>query len=151
MTSSLYPLPASREQIAALIPHQGSMCLLDEVSEATADAIVCVARSYTSPKNPLRRDGRLSAVALCEYGAQAMAVHGGMTARATGRSPPSGWLVALRDVQLRVASVDADGVLEVEARRLAESEAVWQYEFAVARAGQVLATGRATVMLQRNG
>lgn len=151
MTSTLQPLPVSREQIAALIPHQGSMCLLDEVREATGDAIVCIARSYTSQENPLRRDGRLSAATLCEYGAQAMAVHGGMAARAAGQSPPSGWLVALRDVHLRVACVAADGVLEVGARRLAAGEAAWQYEFAVTQAGQVLATGRATVMLQGNG
>lgn len=150
MTANLSPLPTSRQQIAALIPHQGSMCLLDEVTAVTADAIVCLSRSYTSADNPLRRNGRLPAVALCEYGAQAMAVHGGMAARSAGQPPPSGWLVALRDVRLELADVGVGGILEVSARRLAASDAVWQYEFAVAREGRMLANGRATVMLQRD-
>ena len=123
--------------------------MLDEVREATADTIVCVARSHASPENPLRRDGRLSAVNLCEYGAQAMAVHGGMAAQAAGLQPPSGWLAALRDVRLNVAHVEAEGEIKVRARRLAESDAVWQYEFAVTQAGHLLASGRATVMLKR--
>ena len=91
-------LPATRAQIAARIPHQGARC------------------------NPLRREGQLSAVMLCEYGAQAMAVHGGIVAHAAGSRPPAGWLVALREVQLTVASVEADGELEVVARRLAASD-----------------------------
>ncbi len=124
------------------------MCLLDEVREATAEMLVCVSRSHASADNPLRREGRLSAVNLCEYGAQAMAVHGGMAAQAIGLKPPPGLLVALRDVQLRVACVEA-GELKISARRLAESDTVWQYEFAVTQAGRLLASGRATVMLKR--
>lgn len=142
-------LPATREQIAALVPHQGAMCLLDEVKESTDESVRCVSRSYSSPDNPLRREGRLSAVMLCEYGAQAMAVHGGISANAAGRRPPAGWLVALREVQLNVATVEAAGELEVVARRLAASDTAWQYEFAVTQAGHLLARGRATVKLVR--
>jgi predicted hotdog family 3-hydroxylacyl-ACP dehydratase len=125
------------------------MCLLDEVKDVTADTVVCISRSHSSPDNPLRRAGRLPAVALCEYGAQAMAVHGGMATQASGQQPPSGWLVTLRDVRLNVAFVKAIGELEVAARRLAESDTAWQYEFTVTRAGQLLASGRATVALKR--
>lgn len=142
-------LPATRAQIAALIPHQGAMCLLDEVKESTDDIVRCVSRSHASPDNPLRREGQLSAVMLCEYGAQAMAVHGGIAAQAAGRRPPAGWLVSLREVQLAVASVEAAGELEVVARRLAASDTAWQYEFAVTQAGHLLARGRATVRLVR--
>ncbi len=142
-------LPVTREQIAALIPHQGAMCLLDEVAESTDDSVRCLSRSYSSSDNPLRREGRLSAVMLCEYGAQAMAVHGGISARAAGRRPPAGWLVALRDVQFHVAIVEAAGELEVVARRLAASDTAWQYEFAVTQSGHLLARGRAAVKLVR--
>ena len=69
-------------------------------------------------------------------------------AQAIGLKPPPGLLVALRDVQLRVACVEA-GELKISARRLAESDTVWQYEFAVTQAGRLLASGRATVMLKR--
>jgi predicted hotdog family 3-hydroxylacyl-ACP dehydratase len=150
VTPALSTLPATRQQIAALIPHQGTMCLLDEVREATAETILCVSRSHASADNPLRRDGRLSAVTLCEYGAQAMAVHGGMAARASGMPPSSGWLVALRDVQLDVACVEAADKLEISARRLAESDTVWHYEFTVTQAGKRLARGRATVVLRES-
>ncbi len=142
-------LPATRAQIAALIPHQGAMCLLDEVTVSTDDSVRCLSHSYASPDNPLRRDGQLSAVMLCEYGAQAMAVHGGIVAHAAGNRPPAGWLVALREVQLTVAKVEAAGELEVVARRLAASDTAWQYEFAVTQAGHLLARGRATVKLVR--
>jgi predicted hotdog family 3-hydroxylacyl-ACP dehydratase len=124
------------------------MCLLDEVREATADAITCLSRSHASPDNPLRREDRLPAVSLCEYGAQAMAVHGGMVAQASGLQSSPGWLVALRDVQLHVACVEPAGELEVSAHRLAGSEAAWQYEFVVTQAGRRLASGRATVALK---
>jgi predicted hotdog family 3-hydroxylacyl-ACP dehydratase len=141
-------LPGTRARIAALIPHQGAMCLLDSVVESTADHIVCRTRSHASPANPLRRNGRLSAVHLCEYGAQAMAVHGGLAARSAGRPPPPGFLVALRDVQLAVADVEPSGELEVRAQCLHTTDSAWQYHFDISRAGQPLASGRATVMLR---
>lgn len=143
-------LPANREQIEALIPHQGTMCLLDSVRESTPDMIVCMTRSHASPENPLRHHGRLSAVHLCEYGAQAMAVHGGLIANAAGLGAQSGLLVALRDVQLSAATVEPTGVLEVHAQRVHASDAASQYEFTVSREGQHLATGRATVAFRRS-
>lgn len=145
MTGTL-ALPTSREQIESLIPHQGAMCLLDEVTATTADDIVCVARHPGSVDHPLRRIGRLPAVALCEYAAQAMAVHGGIVTRAAGANALPGWLVALRDVRFSTASVAAAD-LEITAHRLAASGAAWQYEFAVSQSGRLLASGRATVSL----
>ena len=103
------PLPTTRDQLAELIPHQGTMCLLECVQSMTADAIICSTRSHAAPDNPLRHNGQLSALTLCEYGAQAMAVHGGLSARAAGQSPRSGLLVALREVHLAVATVEPVG------------------------------------------
>jgi predicted hotdog family 3-hydroxylacyl-ACP dehydratase len=50
----------------ALIPHQGTMCLLDEVVAWDADAIHARSRSHSRADNPLRSDGRLRAVHLPE-------------------------------------------------------------------------------------
>jgi predicted hotdog family 3-hydroxylacyl-ACP dehydratase len=150
MTVGTFDLPKDREQIAGLVPHQGAMCLLDSVLAATPDSIVCLARIDDVAGHPLARNGSLAAIALCEYGAQAMAVHGGMLARAAGAGARPGWLVALRDVRLATATVDP-GELEVVARREAASDAAWQYEFEVNRSGRTLASGRATVGLQRAG
>lgn len=66
--------------IAAVVPHTGAMCLLDGVISVTADAIECVARRPLRPDNPLLEEGRLHAMALLEYGAQAAAVHAALAA-----------------------------------------------------------------------
>lgn len=136
-----------REAIAALIPHQGAMCLLDRVVEWDKEHVVLATSSHLSVDNPLRLDGRLRAVHLCEYGAQAMAVHGGLSAQADGRQPKPGFLVSLRDVKLNVDFVDQlSGELIVIARRLLESAGSWQYSFEVKHGADTLATGRAAIM-----
>ena len=102
--------------------------------------------THRDPANPLRSGGRLRAIHLCEYGAQAMAVHGGLIARARGGRARPGLLVSLRDVVLGCDFVhDLAGELIVEARRLHDSDSAWQYEFRVTHAGRLLAQGRATV------
>ena len=73
----------NRAWIASKIPHQGSMCLLDEVLAWNEQRIVCSAVSHTSPENPLRLAGRLGSANGVEYAAQAMAVHGALLAPAT--------------------------------------------------------------------
>jgi predicted hotdog family 3-hydroxylacyl-ACP dehydratase len=136
-----------REAIAALIPHQGEMCLLERVIEWDKDRIVLATSTHRSPSNPLRLDGRLRAIHLCEYGAQAMAVHGGLCAQAEGRVAQPGFLVSLRDVHLHIDFIDQlDGELRVSAHRLLESAASWQYSFTVGHGSTMLATGRAAVV-----
>jgi predicted hotdog family 3-hydroxylacyl-ACP dehydratase len=132
-----------------LIPHQGAMCVLDEVVAWTADAIHARSRSHRNPEHPLRSDGRLRAVHLCEYGAQAMAVHGGLVAREAGGVAAPGYLVALRAVELHVERIDdLPEPLDVHAEKLLGDESGWQYAFRVEHAGTLLATGRAAVLAQ---
>lgn len=142
-------LPATRDEIAALVPHQMAMCLLEFVKEWTEDTILCGTRSHAFPDNPLRHHGRLAALHLCEYGAQAMAVHGGLSSIRAGMIARPGLLAALRNVELAVDSVDPSGTLEVRARRLHGGADGWQYDFAVDRDGRRLAAGRATVIVPR--
>jgi predicted hotdog family 3-hydroxylacyl-ACP dehydratase len=136
-----------REAILALIPHQGAMCLLDRVVEWDRDRIVLATTTHRAADNPLRLDGRLRAVHLCEYGAQAMAVHGGLSAQADGKTARPGFLVSLRDVTLNVDFIDTlQGELVISARRLLESAGSWQYSFEATHAGDTIATGRAAIM-----
>jgi predicted hotdog family 3-hydroxylacyl-ACP dehydratase len=136
-----------RDVIAALIPHQGEMCLLDRVVEWDNDRIVLATATHRSPTNPLRLDGRLRAIHLCEYGAQAMAVHGGLRAQAEGRTAQPGFLVSLRDVHLHIEFIDhLPGDLTVTAQRLLETPGSWQYAFTVEHGAALLATGRAAVV-----
>jgi predicted hotdog family 3-hydroxylacyl-ACP dehydratase len=139
--------PIPRSDWSSLIPHQGSMCLLDEVMGWTDDAIHMRSVSHTDPDHPLRSDDRLRALHLCEYGAQAMAVHGGLLARAAGGIAAPGFLVSLRAVELHVDRVDdLAGFIDVYAERLLGGEGSWQYAFRVEHAGVLLARGRAAVM-----
>ena len=142
--------PVGRDAILALVPHAGAMCLWDEVREWDAHRIRLRAGNHRDPAHPLRSgDGRLRALHLCEYGAQAMAVHGGLRAAASGGAAPPGMLVALRGVELHVERIDTlPGDLECEARVLVEGEGSQQYGFRITHTGTLLAEGRAAVMLR---
>ncbi len=132
-----------------LIPHKGTMCLLDSVVSWTPDAIHARSDSHRRLENPLRSDGKLRAVHLCEYGAQSMAVHGALIAREAGLAAAPGFLVSLRGVALAVARIDdLDGSLDVHGERLLGSESSWQYAFRIEHAGVEIASGRAAVMLR---
>jgi len=133
-----------------LIPHRGSMCLLDEVIAWDASTIHARSCSHARADNPLRSDGVLRAVHLCEYGAQAMAVHGGLVARAAGGEAAAGFLVSLRNVELAVPRIDdLVGALDVHAEQLIGDVAGWQYAFRIEHAGRVIARGRAAVLAAR--
>ena len=132
-----------------LIPHQGLMCLLDAVADWDDARIHACTASHRRADNPLRSDGLLRALHLCEYGAQAMAVHGALLARAAGSAAAPGYLVSLRAVELAVARIDdLAGTLDVHAERLLGSETSWQYAFRIEHAGAAIAHGRAAVMLR---
>lgn len=133
--------------IAARIPHQGTMCLLDAVLDWSATTISCRALSHTDPANPLRAAGRLGAANGIEYAAQAMAVHGALLAPA-GAPPRQGYLTSVRSVTLQVARLDdLPGELEVTAERLSGDSNHILYQFAVSHAGRCLLEGRAAVVL----
>jgi len=137
-----------REQILALVPHGGDMCLWDEVLSWDSSSIVLLARNHQSPSHPLRGEGGLSSVHLCEYGAQAMAIHGGLLGRAQGQPPRVGMLVSLRGVQLDCARIDdLEGELRCDAHCLANTADSQQYHFRITHRERCLAEGRAAVML----
>lgn len=136
-----------RARILALIPHAGTMCLLEQVIEWDERTIRCRAVSHRDPANPLAVDGRLGAACGVEYAAQAMALHGGLTGAVDGR-PASGYLASLRALVLQVDLLDdLAGDLIVEAERLAGEAASVSYRFSLHHAGALLLSGRAAVIL----
>lgn len=132
-----------RAGIAALIPHAGTMCLLDAVEHWDVASIRCRSGSHRDPGNPLRGADRLSALSLVEYGAQASAVHGGLI----GGARP-GRLVSVRKLELACETIDAlESALTITARRLLVNAEGMLYDFEVHAAAQRLAQGRIAVML----
>ena len=140
-------MPLDRAWLLAHLPHQGSMCLLDAVTDWDAQRIRCTASSHRDADNPLRAHDRLGAACGIEYAAQAMAAHGALLAAADA-APRAGYLASVRGVDLQVARLDdiaAD--LEVEAERLSGDDNTILYGFRVSTAGRELLSGRAAVVL----
>ncbi len=138
-----------RDDILDLIPHAGAMCLLDEVLNWDEGSVRCLSRRYRNPDNPMRRaNGVLGTSCGIEIAAQAMAVHGRLSAGNSG-APARGYLVSLRDVTLRAARLDTqEGDLVVDAARLMGDNQGATYNFTLSVQGVELLSGRATVVLE---
>ncbi|WP_043114470.1 hypothetical protein [Solimonas soli] len=136
-----------RAGLAALVPHGGAMCLWDELLAADQTTVQLRTQGHRDAAHPLRRDGELAALHLIEYGAQAMAVHGGWLARRAGGGVRPGVLVAVREVEFAVTRLDdLPAPLEGLATRLVAGELGWVYEFRIVSAARELARGRASVI-----
>src|SRR5947208_645010 len=53
-------LPIHNAEIRTLIPHSGSMCLLDSVTQWDDRSIVCVTNTHRDPANPSSRSRNFS-------------------------------------------------------------------------------------------
>lgn len=139
-----FGIAVHRNEIEALIPHSGSMCLLDTVVHWDDDAIVCSSAGHVRADNPLAEHGRLDAVHALEYAAQAAAIHGALLARRDGRTPGAGRVASYRGVKLHVERLDGQSSpLDVRARRLSSAQAVSQlYALEVLANGRILVSGR---------
>lgn len=138
-----------RETILGLIPHAGAMCLLDEVEHWDETSITCRSARYAATDNPLRRaDGRLGSACGIEIAAQAMALHGRLTAPADG-PPRPGFLVSLRDVRLCAAILPPEtGPLTIAAQQLLGDARGAAYRFTVVAGESAWLSGRATVLFE---
>lgn len=138
-----------RDRIATMIPHAGSMCLLDGVLRWDAVSVRCLSRRYRDAGNPMRRaDGVLGTACGIEIAAQAMAVHGRLVAGNCG-PPTRGYLASVRDVRLATERLDAvAGDLVIDAECLMGDARGATYRFAVACDGVELLAGRATVLFE---
>lgn len=145
----------NRTWISGHIPHQGQMCLLDEVVTWSPQKIVCKAISHHRHDNPLRADGQLSICAGIEYAAQTMAVHGALLAplettveQAVKNTPKQGYLTSVRSVQLHATRLDNwPQALVIQADRLNGDEHLILYQFSVQHDGVCLIHGRASVVM----
>lgn len=136
--------------LAALVPHAGAMVLLDAVVTWDAAGIRCRSRSHLDPANPLRSNGRLSAICGAEYGLQAAALHGAMLAG--GVVQRAGYVARLRDAVTHVAHLDEPcvGVLGIEALlEHGEAGGMLYALHITGNDGRPLLTARASIALPR--
>ncbi|WP_369814148.1 3-hydroxylacyl-ACP dehydratase [Methylophilus sp. Leaf414] len=140
--------PLDHAWIASHIPHQGDMCLLDQVQAWDAANIRCTAISHRSANNPLRANQQLGIANGIEYAAQAMAVHGALTAPKNQPKPKVGYLVSVRGVNMHVARLDdIQADLFIDATCIMANENNMLYEFKVSAGEKILLEGRAAVVL----
>ncbi len=122
------------------------MCLLDEVLDWNAERIRCRSSTHRAADNPLRAHGRLGIACGIEYAAQAMAVHGALTAAAA--APAAGFLASVRGVRLHALRLDdVHEDLICIAIRMAGDRRTALYEFELRSGTARLLSGRATVVL----
>ncbi|MCU7906275.1 MAG: 3-hydroxylacyl-ACP dehydratase [Candidatus Thiodiazotropha sp. (ex Epidulcina cf. delphinae)] len=135
-------------ELHQLLPHTGSMCLIDQVIRCDETTIECLSESHTKGDNPLRNDDQLSAVHAAEYAAQAMALHGGLLAQRTGQRQPGGYLVSLRGVTLHASRLDTlHSTLVIHATQLLADRGNMLYHFTVSTNEMPVAEGRAAVIV----
>ena len=128
--------PIDRVQIAARIPHAGTMCLLDEAVRWDANTIECRGGAQPEPPHPPPAPRPQAAV------------HGALVS--TDFRPPSrpGYIGAVRAVQLHATRLDeAAEDLTIRAERLAGDAGHVLYAFTVCAGERVLAEGRISVAL----
>jgi predicted hotdog family 3-hydroxylacyl-ACP dehydratase len=120
------------------------MCLIDSVEFWDEHSIECLSRTHLDRLNPLRTNGELSSIQLLEYGAQAMALHGGLLNCSASR----GRLAAFRNVQLYVDTLEnPSGSIRITAIAEGNSSNTAVYRFEVSdQNGSVLVAARATVI-----
>lgn len=136
-----------RAAISRLIPHAGTMCLLDEVLSWDAETITCRSARHRDADNPLRQGGRLGTLSAIEFAAQAMAAHGRLAGAVDAR-PRAGFIASLRDIVCRGERIDQLGDdLTIKATRLMGSDEQVIYGFSVACGADEILSGRATVIL----
>jgi predicted hotdog family 3-hydroxylacyl-ACP dehydratase len=134
--------------IAAHIPHQGNMCLLDEVLSWDEQKVICRSNTHRAQDNPLRAHGRLGAACAIEYAAQAMAVHGALLQPGCGVSAGFGLLTSAREVELLVTRLDdLPSELRISAQRLHSDSQGALYSFALHAGNELLVRGRASLLL----
>jgi len=146
----------NRPWIEARIPHQGRMCLLDEVIDWDPHRIRCRTGTHRAPDNPLRAHDRLGVACGIEYAAQAMALHGalavGVRDASAGGASRVGLLASVRDARLHVLRLDdIENDLNCEAALLAGDSLTALYEFALRDRDRILLSGRASVVLDAGG
>jgi len=140
----------TKDELAAFLPHAGSMRLLDRVASWDESSIRCHTATHHDPANPLRRDACLDAIAGLEYAAQAMGVHVGLLDGKPLMSGSIGYVGGLRDVVFGIDRLDdCPAELTIEATRLFAGDQSFLYRFAISSEGREVMSGRASIFLKQ--
>jgi predicted hotdog family 3-hydroxylacyl-ACP dehydratase len=131
----------NKTQIAAMIPHGPSMCLLDEVVSWDSSSIHCRSNTFATVQNPLFENDHLDTVLLVEYAAQSAAIHASLCQSSLGTQRPA-YIGAVKDVELLARISENFSSLEIHMNCLLQSDKGAIYEMLVLQNIQPLIRGR---------
>jgi len=130
--------------ITDIVPHAGSMCLLDRALEADAESLLA---EVTIRDTGLFHDGSgVGGWVGIEYMAQAMAAWGGWQSRLRGEAPKLGFLLGSRRYLCSRPIFHSGETLRVEVhRQFAADNGLGQFDCRIEIAGVEVATAALTV------
>jgi predicted hotdog family 3-hydroxylacyl-ACP dehydratase len=143
-----------KHQIEGLLPHAGTMFLLERVVAYDREQITCSTRSHVHPANPLRHGDCLPAHVAIEYAAQAAGIHGGLLNRDLFPDAPAqmGYLAVISNTQWQVERLDnLPEELIIHAHRTAVTPGGRAYRVRMEHAGNVIMSGDIIIALEPTG
>jgi len=143
-----------KHQIEGLLPHHGSMFLLETVIGYDRDKIACMTRTHLRADNPLRHANLLPAHATIEYAAQAAGIHGGLLNRDLFPDAPAqmGYLAVISNATWSVERLDTlPNELTIYALRTAVTPGGRAYRVRIEHAGHTIMSGDLVIALETSG
>jgi predicted hotdog family 3-hydroxylacyl-ACP dehydratase len=144
------PAYNDRSSLRGLLPHQGSMFLIERIAHFDRSGIECLTSTHRDPHNPLRDASGLPVHAAIEYAAQAAGLHGGLLNRAVNpEAPPQqGYLAVISQLHWSVERLDdLPGPLRIRARRTAVTAGGRAYHVDVDHADSPILSGDLVIAL----
>lgn len=135
----------SKEQICTIIPHGNNMCVLDEVVAVDDKTITCISRNHLLESNPLK-ELKLGVWTLIEYGAQAAAVHKGLTDSDEGKPANTAYIAQVKNIRVSEPII-TDNILTVNAECLVSDLSAAAYQITISANNKELLSGRITLSL----
>jgi len=144
----------NKTEIESLLPHHGTMFLLEQVEHFDRNEIECSAISHRDVGNPLRHNGCLPIQMAIEYAAQAAGIHGGLLNRELHPDAPAqmGYLAVISNLQWQAQRLDdLPGALRIHARRTAVTPGGRAYRVSIEHAGRSIMSGDLIIALEAGG
>lgn len=130
----------------ANMPHKGNMLLIESIEDADELHIQVLAKPHSSAQYPLRVNGELYSVALCEVGAQAAAAHASLFQM---KGSHKGLLTALKSVKAERQTVPNTGQqLRVSAHKLHDDAGGSIYGFSIALGEDLILSGQSVLKIE---
>lgn len=128
-------------QIAALIPHGESMCLLDEVISWDAAQLHSRSNHFATSTNPLFEDEQLDSILLIEYAAQAAAIHAALLHSGLGDKRPA-YIGAVKNIELLEPIGNNHLPIDIQVECLLNNSSGAIYQISVLQSDKILLRGR---------